>query len=84
LVGTAVGAGADAFPEEGAEVGTAAAFPGTEVACSGIGIDVADEPQASIAASKSVKEPRIKNFGVFNQLIKMNQPHKSIWGYGVL
>ena len=72
LVGTAVGAGADAFPEEGAEVGTAAVILGTAVACCGIGVDVADEPQASIAASKSVNEPRIKNFGVFNQLIKMN------------
>jgi hypothetical protein len=75
LVGTAVGAGADAFPEEGAEVGTAAVILGTAVACSGIGVDVADEPQASIAASRSVNEPRIKNFRVFNQLIKMNQPH---------
>ena len=75
MVGTAVGAGTDAFPEEGAEVGTAAVIPGTAVACSGIGVDVADEPQASIATSRIVNEPRIKNFGVFNQLIKMNQPH---------
>jgi hypothetical protein len=57
LVGTAVDAGAEVPPVDGAEVG------------------VADEPQASIAASRSVNEPRIKNFGVFNQLIKMNQPH---------
>jgi len=38
------------------------------------GVAVADDPQAKIAASRIVKDPRIIAFGCFNQWFKMDVP----------
>jgi len=44
-----------------------AAEAGTAVAAAGIGVAVADEPQAKIAASRRAKGPRIIILGFLNQ-----------------
>jgi hypothetical protein len=80
LVGTAVADGADVAPENGTAVGAAV------VAVSpvdGIGVAVAEEPQANMAANRRAKDPRIINFGFFNQLIKMDQP-PTVFGNSVI
>ena len=68
-VGAVVGAGTDvAEPlppvEDGTEVGAMAVAPG---AAAGMGVAVAEDPQANIAASRRAKGPRIMIFGFFNQ-----------------
>ena len=63
LVGTAVGAGADFSPFDGTAVDAGAA---------GWGVEVAEEPQARIAANKRTKGPRIRNLGLLNQWFKMD------------
>tara|TARA_B100001146_G_scaffold210089_1_gene207647 strand:- start:761 stop:994 length:234 start_codon:yes stop_codon:yes gene_type:complete len=65
LVGEAVAAGADAPPPEGIAVGAAAALVGTGAAA--IGVAVADEPHAKMAASMRARGPRIINLGFLNQ-----------------
>ncbi len=68
LVGIAVAAGADVPPPEGTAVGAAVVATGasgSEVA--GIGVAVADEPHASMAANRRAKGPRIINLGFFIQ-----------------
>ncbi|MCH8990029.1 MAG: hypothetical protein IIA92_14650 [Chloroflexi bacterium] len=59
-VGATVGAGADVAPADGTAVGAA-------VGATGLGVAVADEPQAKIAANSRAKGPRIIAFGFFNQ-----------------
>ena len=72
-VGAVVGAGTDvAEPlppvEDGTEVGAMAVAPGTaDVGAAGMGVAVAEDPQANIAASRRAKGPRIMIFGFFNQ-----------------
>ena len=82
LVGTAVADGADVAPENGTAVG--AAVVGVAVSpFDGIGVAVAEEPQANMAANRRAKDPRIINFGFFNQLIKMDQP-PTVFGNSVI
>ena len=50
-----------------AAVGAIAVGEITTVGAAGTGVAVADEPQASMAASSSVKGPRIIILGFFNQ-----------------
>ena len=77
MVGAAVGAGTAVAPDEGTEVGAAAVAaedPGAAVGGSGCGVAVADEPQAKIAASSNVNDPRSRYLGFLNQLLKMDHP----------
>ena len=46
----------------------------TAFGAAGTGVAVADEPQASMAASSSAKGPRIIILGFFNQGFKMDLP----------
>jgi hypothetical protein len=57
LVGCATAAGVDVALVDGIAVGWAV----------GNGVAVADEPQATITASRRVKDPKTIAFGVFNQ-----------------
>ncbi len=50
--------------EEGTEVGASGA---ADVGAAGMGVAVAEDPQANIAASRRAKGPRIMIFGFFNQ-----------------
>jgi len=61
-VGTAVGAGT--------AVGSVATVVGE--AAAGIGVAVADEPQARIATRRRANGPRIRILGFFNQWFKMD------------
>ena len=74
-MGTAVAAGADEDPVEGTAVGAAVVAPGAPGSdFAGIGVAVAEEPHANMAASQRAKVPRIINLGFLNQLFKMNRP----------
>lgn len=75
-VGAVVGAGTDvAEPplEDGTDVGAMVVgegAPGTAVAAAGMGVAVADDPQANMAASRRAKDPRIITFGFLNRWYK--------------
>ena len=47
---------------------------GTEVGAAGMGVAVADEPQANIAANSRAKGPRTMILGFFNQWFKWDKP----------
>ncbi|MBC8281002.1 MAG: hypothetical protein H8E48_09475 [Chloroflexi bacterium] len=67
-MGTAVAAGADVAPAAGTAVGAAVVAAGAPgFVFSGIGVAVADEPHASMAANSRARGPRIINLGFFNQ-----------------
>ena len=75
LVGTAVGAGADFSFFDGTAVGAAAALDAAtalDAGAAGWGVEVAEEPQARIAANKRTKGPRIRDLGFLNQWLKMD------------
>ncbi|MCH8799444.1 MAG: hypothetical protein IH963_00895 [Chloroflexi bacterium] len=69
-VGAAVGAGTAVAPPDGTAVGAiavGAGAPGAVVGAAGLGVAVADEPHAKIAASRSANGPRTISLGFFNQ-----------------
>ena len=79
-VGVAVGAGADPVLPEGTAVGAMAVdAPGAAVGAAGMGVAVADEPQANIAANSSAKGPRIMILGFFNRWYKRDYPPIVVW-----
>ncbi|MBS34279.1 MAG: hypothetical protein CMO68_07745 [Verrucomicrobiales bacterium] len=67
-VGATEAAGAVVEPAAGTSVGAVVAG-GAET-----GVAVADDPQATMAASKSASGPRINVLGCFNQLLKRDIP----------
>jgi len=76
-VGCAVGAGtvvaAGPPPVDGTEVGAIAvgeAAAGIAVGAAGTGVAVAEEPQATRAASSRANGPRIISFGFLNKCFK--------------
>ena len=71
-VGAAIGAGTAVAPPDGTSVGAGASFDGVDAA--GMGVAVADDPQAKIAASSRAKSPRIINLGFLNQWYKTGGP----------
>lgn len=87
--GTAVGAGPPLV--DGTEVGAIAVgevLAGTAVGDAGdagdagIGVAVAEEPQANMAANSNAKGPKAMNFGFLNQCFKMDGPPTLFWDCG--
>ena len=81
--GTAVGAGPPLV--DGTEVGAIAVgevLAGTAVGDAGIGVAVAEEPQANMAANSNAKGPKAMNFGFLNQCFKMDGPPTLFWDRG--
>ena len=70
--GTAVDAGLPLV--DGTEVGEALGGTAVADADAGIGVAVAEEPQANMAANSNAKGPKTINFGFLNQCFKMDEP----------
>ena len=88
-MGCAVGAGtvvaAGPPPVDGTEVGAIAVgevLAGTAVGDADIGVAVAEEPQANMAANSNAKGPKAMNFGFLNQCFKMDGPPTLFWDCG--
>ena len=70
---------------DGTEVGAIAVgevLAGTAVGDADIGIAVAEEPQANMAANSKAKGPKTMNFGFLNQCFKMDEPPTLFWDCG--
>ena len=78
--GTAVDAGLPLV--DGTEVGEALGGTAVADADAGIGVAVAEEPQANMAANSNAKGPKTMNFGFLNQCFKMDEPPTLFWDCG--
>ena len=63
-------------------VGEARGGTAGAVADAGIGVAVAEEPQANMAANSNAKGPKTMNFGFLNQCFKMDEPPTLFWDCG--